>query len=118
MGADERARAICLQKLPPSPSASAATGRDSSIGLDCFVQAGSEAASEEPPSRCAPGTTADEKCTPYERSTDIIGLQFDGCDERDGGYGYPSWGQSSWYSSFPKMDLQTGVGGADTWYPW
>jgi|EP01046_Picozoa_sp_COSAG06_P016941 hypothetical protein len=51
------------------------------------------------------------QCTPYERSTDITGVQFDGCDERDGGYGYPSWGKSGWDpTGFPKLDLQTGIG--------
>ena len=51
-------------------------------------------------------------------SADLRGVQFDGCDERDGGYGYGSFGQSGWDATFPRLDLQNGMPGADTWYPY
>ena len=117
-GAEERARALRLQGLPPPP-APVSIG-----GLDCFVQTGGSPrpwktwTSSEPATRCAPGSPGDQTCSPYERSTDLQGLQFDGCDERDGGYGYSSFGQSDWDATFPKLDLQNGMPGADTWYPY
>lgn len=118
----ERARAILLdaqlKAAPPSPPSPAAAKGG---GDDCFWKQGAPWAtwpSSHPPARCAPGAPGDQRCTPYERSTDIQGVQFNGCDEHDGKVGYPTYGQSNWDASFPKLDLSNGQGGADTWYPW
>ena len=43
------------------------------------------------------------------------GVQFNHCQGWSSGT-YP-FGQSSWDSAFPKLDLNSG-GSSDTWYPW
>ena len=46
---------------------------------------------------------------------DQSGVQFNHCQGWSSGT-YP-FGQSSWDSAFPKLDLNSG-GSSDTWYPW
>lgn len=71
---------------------------------------------EPPTARCAAGSPGDQKCNPYEMSADLAGLQFNGCAESHGGY--YDVGESTWDPTFPKVDLNGGAPGADTWYPY
>ena len=70
-GAEERARAMRLQELPPPPPPV------STQGIDCFVQAGGRPRpwktwpSTQPAAHCAAGSAGDQNCVPYERSTDL-----------------------------------------------
>ena len=64
--------------------------------------------SEAPPARCPAGSKGDRTCTPFERSTDLLGLMFNGCSVGHG-FGFADRG-----STFPALDVNSGGTGADT----
>ena len=118
-GADERRRAARLAALPPPPPPPPPPlrEREQTNGDNCFgeQQPWQTWPSQPPLKRCAAGDHGDQQCTPYEPSTDIQGVQFNHCQGWTSG-NYP-FGQSSWDSDFPKLDLNGG-GSSDTWYPY
>ena len=67
--------------------------------------------SEAPPARCPPGSHGERNCTPFERSTDLTGMQFNGCSIMTG------WDFEN-KADFPALDLHDGGTGSDTWYPY
>jgi hypothetical protein len=100
-GAQERLRATKLLEALPAPAPSIGE-RQRTGGCNYGTGKAWVAWPSLPPAaKCAAGEPGDQKCSAYEMSTDLTGLQFNGCAESHGGY--YSVGESEWDPTFPKV---------------